>query len=180
VALLRGVNVGGRRVSMDDLRSIVADAGFGDVSTYVNSGNALFATGRDDCDAMAAELTRAIESRLGMSVGVVVLSRDDLSAVISGNPFPSESNPKALHAVVLSSSLPADLASRVSALVAADTSADSASVSGRVLYIHTPNGIGRSDLANKLTRLLSSAKSGVIGTARNWSTITTLRNRLDE
>lgn len=179
VALLRGVNVGGKRVAMSDLRSIVADIGFDDVSTYVNSGNALFTTSRTDSAAMSAGLSAAILDRLGMSVGVVVLSRADLMAIIDGNPFPDESNPKALHAVVLSSPLPDEVAARVAALVEADTSDDTAVQSGRVLYIRTPNGIGRSDLATKLTRLLAAAKTGVTGTARNWSTITTLCDRLD-
>jgi uncharacterized protein (DUF1697 family) len=180
VALLRAVNLGGHgKVAMSDLRSIVSDAGFDDVSTYVNSGNALFTTSRTDCDAMAAELSAAILDRLGSTIGVVVLSADDLDEVIAANPFPEESNPKALHAVVLSAPLRSDVADRVAELVASDTAGDSAQLAGRVLYINTPSGIGRSDLANKLTRLLAPAKSGVTGTGRNWTTITTLRDRLN-
>jgi hypothetical protein len=48
-----------------------------------------------------------------------------------------------------------------------------------VIYLHTPDGYGRSDLAQRLLRLLGSPRSGVIATARNWSTMNTLLERLD-
>jgi uncharacterized protein (DUF1697 family) len=177
VALLRGVNVGGRKLAMADLRDIIAALGLDDVSTYIQSGNALFSTSRTDTRELAAEIEKRIADRLGMTVGVIVLSRDDLAAVISANPRPAETDPKQLHAVVMDKSPNPELMARIAALPAAGN--DSVHNDGRILYLHTPDGYGRSDLAQRLLRLLNSPKSDIVATARNWSTINTLFDRLD-
>ena len=65
VALLRGINVGGRnRVAMADLRHVVESLGHGDVATYIQSGNVVFASREDDTAAMAEALERSIAARL--------------------------------------------------------------------------------------------------------------------
>lgn len=177
VALLRGVNVGGRKLAMADLRDIIAALGHGDVSTYIQSGNALFSTSRTDTQELAAQIEKAIADRLGMTVGVIVLSRGDLAAVIGANPYPDETDPKRLHAVVLDKSPSHELIARIAALPASNH--DSVHNVGQTLYLHTPDGYGRSDLAQRLLRLLSSPRSDIVATARNWSTINTLFGRLD-
>jgi uncharacterized protein (DUF1697 family) len=183
VALLRGVNVGGRKLAMADLREILSSLGHTEVSTYIQSGNALFTpTAPADTAKLAGQLEQAITERLGMAVGVVVLSRDELTALIRDNPYPAEPNPKNLHAVVRSGPLGPELLERIAATaatVAATGSRDTFQNRGRVLYLHTPDGFGRSDLAQRLTRLMSSAKSDVVATARNWSTINKLLGLLD-
>lgn len=179
LALLRGVNVGGRKLAMSDLREIVASLGHSDVSTYIQSGNALFTPGVPaETSVLGTELERAILASAGMDVGVVVLTRDGLAALVRANPYPDEANPKFVHAVVLSAPPSADLLERIAALEAAAPGRDTVVNVGQVLYLHTPDGFGRSDLAQRLMRLLASPKAGVVGTARNWSTVTTLLGRL--
>src|SRR4029077_19468017 len=79
VALLRGINVGGRnKVPMADLREVVASLGHTGVSTYIQSGNVLFSTAEEDTAKLAAALESAIEERFGIWSSVVVLSRDEL------------------------------------------------------------------------------------------------------
>jgi uncharacterized protein (DUF1697 family) len=166
VALLRGVNVGGHnRVPMAELREIAAALGHTAVATYVNSGNLVFATGRTDTAGLAVDLEQAIEARLGLRIDVVVLSRAELAAVVAGNPFGDPDDPKHLHAVVCQGPLPA----QEHAL-----GHDRAVVVGNVLYLHTPDGLGRSVLAARLSR------GAQAGTARNWSTVTMLLALLDE
>jgi uncharacterized protein (DUF1697 family) len=177
VALLRGVNVGGRTLAMTDLREVIAALGHTDVSTYIQSGNALFSTDRTDVAELAAEISHAITDRLGMDVGVVVASRADLAAMIAGNPYGDEPEPKRVHGVVMSEKPGTELLARLTALPATDGA--SWHNDGRIIYLHTPAGYGRSDLAAKLLRQLSSPRSGVIATARNWSTMITLLERLD-
>lgn len=180
LALLRGVNVGGRKLAMSDLRDIVASLGHTDVSTYIQSGNALFTSVQAAASAaLAAGLEKAIESRLGMSAGVVVLSSGELAAVVRSNPYPEEPNPKFVHAVFLSEAPSADLLERIAVLQAAAPGRDTVRHLGQVLYLHTPDGFGRSDLSQRLMRLLASPRAGVVGTARNWSTVTTLLGRLE-
>lgn len=175
MALLRGINVGGRnKVAMADLRAVVSELGHGDVSTYVQSGNVLFtAAAGTPPDAVADAMTAAISARLGVTVPVVVLTRDELAAVVAANPFPGEGDHKRLHAVFSSRPAEEDLLDRIAAAVsaaAAKGSRDRAVPAGRTVYLHTPDGYGTSDLARALLRLTSSPRAGS-GTARNWATV---------
>ncbi|MPZ26061.1 MAG: DUF1697 domain-containing protein [Micromonosporaceae bacterium] len=181
VALLRGINVGGRnRVAMADLRELLTSLGHTEVSTYVQSGNVVFTpVRRRDPAALASELERAIADRLGVSPRVVVRTRGELAAVVRDNPYPDEPNPKAVHAVFLTGDPDPELAVAVDGAqqrVAELGSRDTATLVGRTLFLHTPDGIGRSKLAELLVaRTSGNAGPGrVAGTARNWSTVTKL------
>ena len=183
VALLRGINVGGRnKVPMAELREVVASLGHTGVSTYIQSGNVLFSTGETDAGKLAANLEAAISERFGPWASVVVLSRDELAAVLAANPYPGEPNPRLVHVVFLNAELPRDALDRVSAAqdaVAAKGSRDTVQAAGRVLYLHTPDGFGTSELAQVLlSRILSppakQKKQAVAATARNWATATKL------
>ena len=179
LALLRGINLGGKnKVAMADLRTLVAGLGHTDVSTYIQSGNVLFtADPGTDCAAAAGELAAAITATLGVTAPVVVVTREELGQIHAANPFPGEPDPKRVHAVVLSGPPAAELTAKLDAAVAqaaAKGAKDEATVIGRTLYLHTPAGYGRSDLAAAVLRLVSSPKAGVTGTARNWATMTKL------
>lgn len=177
-ALLRGINVGGnRKVAMSDLRAIVTGLGHADVSTYIQSGNVLFSTQRADTAALAAEMEEALAGALGVRPRVVVLSRAELADVVAANPYPDEPNPKALHAVFLAAGPPPGMIEYVAAAqqaAAQKGSRDSARFAGRVLYLHTPDGYGRSDLAVRLTKAAGPLSPRQSGTARNWATVTKL------
>lgn len=181
VALLRGVNVGGRKLAMADLRAIVEAAGHGDVKTYIQSGNVVFtpAGGPAASDReLAAAIEAGIEERLGMRVGVVVLSREELAQALEADPYQAEEEPRYVHFIFFAQ--PPDAAARkrvatVQAAVAAKGSRDEATAIGRVLYLHTPDGFGRSELAAALTK---AAKQTPVGTARNRSTVTKLLDLL--
>lgn len=184
VALLRGINLGGRnKVAMADLRAVVGELGHTDVSTYIQSGNVLFVAAPDtDTSTMALAMTEAIAAKLGVTAPVVVLSRDELARVVLGNPFPGEPDPRRVHAVLLSGTPGRDLLDRIDA-AAAESAAkgahDSVRAGERTLYLHTPGGYGTSDLAAALLRIVSSSKAGVTGTARNWATVTKLLSLCD-
>jgi uncharacterized protein (DUF1697 family) len=206
VALLRGINVGGRnRVSMEDLRAVVRALGHTEVSTYIQSGNVLFTPAGGDANAPAGggsrapdggdakapaggdsqelsrEIERAIAEALDVAPGVVVLARAELAAAIEANPFAAESNPKSVHGVFHRLPLGAD---RVAEVAAAEErsakrgSGDEAVVIGRTLYLRTPEGIGRSDLAMRLTRPTGAGRADA-GTARNWATVMKLLGLMD-
>src|SRR5580692_3975379 len=184
VALLRGINLGGRnKVAMADLRALVTELGHADVSTYIQSGNVLFsAPGDADAAALALAMTEAIAAKLGVTAPVVVLTRDELAAVVAANPFPDEPDPRRVHAVVLSEPPWPELAVKLDAArakSAAAGGADEVLAVGRTLYLHTPDGYGRSVLAEALLRVVSAPKSGATGTARNWATMTKLLELAD-
>ncbi len=183
VALLRGINVGGRnKVSMADLRAVVTSLGHGDVATYIQSGNVVFTSQETDTTAIAAALERRLAEVLGVRSSVVVLSRAELSQVARDNPFPDETNPKCLHAVFRSAELTPDQVAAVAGAeqrARAKGSRDEARAVGRVVYLRTPDGLGRSELAAQLARSPTAEAADGGGTARNWATVTKLLAMLD-
>jgi uncharacterized protein (DUF1697 family) len=89
VALLRGINVGGRTlVKMADLKTCVKELGLDDVSTYIASGNILFESGERDTAKLEARIERAIEQRFGLPVKVVVLNRAAYARIVKAIPDP--------------------------------------------------------------------------------------------
>jgi uncharacterized protein (DUF1697 family) len=187
VALLRGINVGGRnKVPMADLREVVASLGHTGVSTYIQSGNVLFSTAEEDTAKLAAALESAIEERFGIWSSVVVLSRDELAQVLAANPYPDEPNPKMVHVVFLNAELPGSLLERISAAesaAAAKGSRDTAQLAGQALFLHTPDGFGTSELAQNVFKIIAPPKKsgpGLAATARNWATATKLLSLCEE
>lgn len=182
VALLRGINVGGRNaVAMSDLRAVVSSLGHTDVTTYVQSGNVVFstpfATPQTDSRVLAAALEAAVADSLRVRPRVVVLSRAELAQVVADNPYRDEPNPKCVHAVFLSENAGPELVDGVAAAqreAARNGSRDSARVVGRAVFVHTPDGYGRSELAAAVARRTDGSSRGVSGTARNWATVTRL------
>ena len=180
VALLRGINVGGRnKVAMADLRQVVASLGHGEVATYIQSGNVVFTSDQTDTAAIAGELGRALEERLGVRSSVVVLSRAELAQVVADNPFPEEANPRLLHAIFRGAGVDAAEAVAAAERRTRDKGGrDQAKVVGRTVYLRTPDGLGRSELAAQLARSHADAQDRG-GTARNWATVTRLLAMLD-
>jgi uncharacterized protein (DUF1697 family) len=179
LALLRGINVGGRnKVPMAELREMVTSLGYTGVTSYIQSGNVLFTTPDSDTAKLASNLEAAITGAFGLTVSVVVLSRDDLAQILDRNPYLEEPNPKLVHVVFLNAELPPELLDRVKAAeraVAAKGSRDTVTALGLALYLHTPDGFGTSELAQVVLRILSApGKTGMAATARNWSTSTKL------
>lgn len=184
VALLRAVNLAGRnKVAMTDLRQIAACLGHTDVATYIQSGNLVFTTTETDAALLAGALEQEIARQLDVRPAVVVLSRDELAAVIAANPYPHETDPRRLHAVFRRADMsPAEIAAAAVAQqrASANGSRDEASVVGRTLFLRTPDGLGRSELARQLARSRTAIGTGTAGTARNWATITRLLALLDD
>src|SRR5258707_9111651 len=146
VALLRGINVGGGgKVPMADLRKVVAGLGHFEVATYIQTGNIIFTPSHDDPEALATELQTAIAESFGVRTSAVVLSRAELGKVISANPYPDEPNPRYVHGVFLLSDPDEAAYQRLADALQASTqkgSRDEATIIGRTLYLHTPDGFG--------------------------------------
>jgi uncharacterized protein (DUF1697 family) len=176
IALLRGINVGGKKVVMAELRDVVASLGHADVATYIQSGNVLFSSDQADTAKLAADLERAIAQTLGVRAGVVVLTRDELAQVVGDNPYASEPNPRFVHVVFLPGDPEPGTAARLAEAeqqAAQKGSRDTARLAGRAVFLHTPDGFGRSELAKLLSRDGPMSARGA-GTARNWATVTKL------
>lgn len=185
VALLRGINVGGRnKIAMTQLREVVASLGHTGVTTYIQTGNVLFTTPDSDTSRLASDLESAIASAFGITASVVVLSRDQLAQVLAGNPYQDEPNPKLVHVVFLNAEPPQDLLDRIGAAesaTAAKGSRDSIAAAGPALFLHTPDGYGTSELSQVLFRIVGvPGKAKIAATARNWATATKLLSLCEE
>ncbi len=184
VGLLRGINVGGHnKVAMTDLREITTSLGHTEVATYVQSGNVVFSSPETDTIRAAENLERALAERLDVAPAVVVGSRGQLERVIADNPYPEQTNPRCLHAVFRRQEMDREGIAAVAQAQqrASDKgSRDQATVVGRTLFLHTPVGLGRSELAAQLARSGTATQSGTPGTARNWATVTKLMALLND
>lgn len=169
VALLRGINVGGHaKVSMTDLRELLTSLGHTEVATYIQSGNALFTSPRERPDELAAEIEHRIALDLGLQVKVMIRTRNELAAVIEGNPFPlQEEKAAGVHVCFLSGD--PDPA-RVATIDRGQFEPEEFRVGDRAIYLWYPNGTGRA----KLTMPFLERSLGVSGTTRNWNTVTKL------
>ncbi|MFI0819830.1 DUF1697 domain-containing protein [Streptomyces sp. NPDC021098] len=170
IALLRGINVGGNKTfPVARQRALMAELGYEDVTVHLQTGNIVFADPGTPPGRTARALEDAFAADLGFSVPVMVRTRDELAAAVDANPYPAAvAEPKTLHMVFLS-----DVPTDTSALDALDPAAyapDEFRLIGREIYLHAPNGVGRSKLAAKL----GSPRLGVTATARNWNTVTKL------
>ena len=166
IVLLRGINVGGyNKVPMADLRTALSEAGFGDVSTYIASGNVLLDAGDRDEAEVVDEVADVVTERFGLTIPIVARSVVDWPAILAANPFPAaEAKPKFLHVSLC------DRAPDPGAKAAFDAEAfspDRVEIVGRELYLWYPNGSGRS----KLNGAVLERKLDVTTTARNWSTM---------
>ncbi len=167
ILLLRGVNIGGRRVSMPELRELLSAAAFTDVRTYVQSGNLVLCSKKAP-ETAARECERLIAERFGFEVPVIARTRDELADVIRRDPLGEVAeNPKRYQVTFLSDELdPA----RLEKLLAVAAPHERLVASGRELYSWHPEGVARS----KLWGRIAGADLGVTATARNWNTVTTL------
>jgi len=161
VTLLRGVNVGGRNsLPMKRLREILAELGFEDAATYIQSGNCVFRSEIDNAGRMGAHIAKAIEAEFGFRPSVFALPLAEFEQAIAGNPFANGGvDPKYVHLFFLAGPVSSPDKTAMQALAAPG---DEFALAGKVFYLLTPAGIGRSKLAEKLEKILA-----VDMTARN-------------
>jgi uncharacterized protein (DUF1697 family) len=170
-ALLRGINVGGaKKVPMAELRTLMEGLGHDSVRTYLQSGQAAFTSDHGDEESLAAEFTAAIERHFGFSVDVIVRDHAYLAAIADNCPYPAaELEGKQLHVTYFSEPVGAD---RFAAVDQPAFLPEEFKLGDRALYLYTPNGLGRSKLAEQLAK--PRVNKGLIATTRNWNTVVKL------
>jgi uncharacterized protein (DUF1697 family) len=174
ILLLRGINIGPRkRIAMAELRSLLTEAGFKDVQTYVQSGNVVLRSSARP-DRVAARCEELIAERFGFEVDVIVRTPEELAEVVRLNPLADVAdNPKRYQVSFLDAEPDPEAVEKIAA--AAAPSEKLVSI-GRELYAWHPNGVGRSKMWTKL----AGSGLGVRATARNWTTVTTLLEMAEE
>lgn len=151
VALLHGINVGtARRIPMAALRDCLEASGFGEVETYIQSGNVVFRASGTAADHEAV-IAEAVAAGFGFRPEVIVLRATALEDALDRNPFHIEAEADGTKVHLMFAREPmadgalADLAPYAEA-------GERAEAIGGVLYLHTPNGMARSKLAARLAR----------------------------
>lgn len=166
VALLRGINVGGKnKLPMADLSALFTQAGCAGVQTYIQSGNVIFDAPAAVADSVPGRVERAILDRFGYRIPVVMRSAADLAAVARGNPFlAGGAEPDTLHVVFLAG---VPEASRVAALDPHRSPPDELLARGREIYLRCPNGFART----RITSAYLDTTLATTTTVRNWRTV---------
>ena len=167
VALLRAVNVGGgARVTMSDLRKFVAELGFGDVRSVLQSGNLVFEETQNSGPALERLLEAEAARRLSLHTEFLLRTAQEWAQLVRRNPFldAARLDPARLVVMLLKRAPDAD---GVLALKQSVTGPEIIEVLGRELYIVYPDGIGRSALPHRVVE----AKLATRGTGRNWNTV---------
>ena len=173
LALLRAVNVGGRKLPMAALRETCGRLGWTQVATYIQSGNIVFeATGSDA--ALEAALEQAIAREFGLDVPVVVRSRAHWAKLAAANPFARAARdaPNRLQLLVSKRPPAADAADKLAARAQAG---EQVAAAGGGLWIHFPEGVARS----KLTPAAIDKAIGSPATGRNYRTVIKLKEMLE-
>jgi len=165
VALLRGINVGGRnKLPMSSLAEIFNDVGCSRVQSYIQSGNVVFEATPALASRVPAVIAQAVLERFEFEVPVIVRTAEELKGIVQANPFlQAGADERTLHVAYLAD-LP-DVA-RVRALDRDRSPPDEFEVRGREVFLRCPNGLART----KLTNAYFDSRLGTTSTVRNWRT----------
>ncbi len=159
VALLRAINVGGTgKLAMAELVKLCEKAGFSGAKTYIQSGNVVFKSDASEARVKSA-LEKLVAAKLGKAASVLVRTASELEQVVANNPF-RNAPPNRVLVLFLDKAPPKSSVSR-----AEPPGGEQLVLKGRELFLHFPNGQGRSRLKIPFAD---------VGTARNINTLTKL------
>ncbi len=174
LALVRGINVAGKKVVMAELRDLFTALGHGDVRSYIQTGNVIFTAPGRDPGKLGAEVSARLQADLGVQAEVLIRTAKELDALVAGNPFVDRKvEPKTLYVTFLAEVPAAD---KVDALTVPAGEKVEYELAGRDVYLHYPDGYGRA----KLNNLYLEKKLKVVATTRNWNVVTKLRDLMHD
>ncbi len=168
IALFRGINVGGNNIiPMARLRELAAKLGFGNVATYIQSGNLMFDAVEVDASTIENRLAAAVENEFGFRPIILMRTVAEVSAAVQANPFAAEViEGKQLHIYFCDGGFESYDGVAVATLL---SETEKITVIGDAVYLFAPDGVGRSKLAEKLPRYLPKRHS-----ARNLNSVSAI------
>lgn len=169
IAMLRGVNVGGHKAPMAELKAMCENLGLVEVRTYIQSGNVIFKAGKGSPATLCGKIETRFHKEFGFSSPVILRTPEEMKDAIGKNPFLTEKgiDVSRLHITFLAQLPSKDAAKKVEAL---KSPPDQLRVVGREIYLYCPEGYGNTKLHNNA---LEKAV-GVAATTRNWNTVNKL------
>ncbi len=174
IALFRGINVGGKNIlQMKELVAVLETLGLQDIKTYIQSGNVVCRSKATDIAQISRKISTAIKNSHGIEPQVLLLDPAALDKAIKENPYPeADAVPNTLHVNFLFA-IPSK--PDLKALEKIRAESERFHLARNVLYLHAPDGTGRSKLAAGMERLL-----GVSMTSRNWNTVRKLKEMVGD
>ena len=166
IALLRAVNVGGLKVSMTDLKTLLIDLGFEGVRTLLNSGNAVFRSKGTNGTDLEEALETEFAKRAGRLTEFFVRTAEEWKSIIDRNPMTDQARRDPGHLLLIALKR-APSNQEVESLRGAIVGPEIVQADGKQAYIYYPAGVGQS----KLTAKLIEKYLGSPGTGRNWNTV---------
>lgn len=176
LALLRGINVSGHNmIKMDDLKALLLRMDFQNVVTYIQSGNVFVDTEEENGASVGFKIKQALFKEMGLEVPIVVISKADLEACFSNNPFLKEKevDTKKLYVAFISKELHSG---HLNDLKTSQFKPDEVSIDGNRIYIKYAVGAGKTRFDQKYIE----KKLNVTATIRNWNTVTNLLSIYEE
>ena len=168
VSILRGINVGGKRkILMADLKKLYQNLGFSNIITYIQSGNVVFNSMKQEDDkALALQIEQSIEKAYGFAVPVIVRTVDEMKNIVSANPFFQESSTEVerLHLTFLKDSPPTE---KIEHLQSMDFTPDAFAITGKDVFVYCSGKYSDTKLSNQYLE----NKLKTTATTRNWKTV---------
>jgi len=167
ISLLRGINVSGQKIiKMELLRKMFEDFGFGNVRTYIQSGNVVFSSNEKDISKLEKIIRKEIEKAFGFDVHIKILIPEELKLALDGNPFLKDNSLDIKqHYFTFLDKNPADENWEI--LKNIQLNGEKMELNEKVLFVYYPSGAG----TTKLTNNLIESKLKVNSTMRNLNTI---------
>lgn len=175
LAMLRGINVGGKKVPMAELRSLYEDMKYKKIRTYIQSGNVIFESKETDEIKISSLHAKKISAKFGFEVPVIIRTEKELSDIIKKNPFVKANGiaEERLYVTFLADIPPKELLQKISVPVGCN---DEFKIAGREIYLYCPGGYGETKLNNNFFE----KKLKVNATTRNWRTCNELLKMICE
>ena len=175
ISILRGINVSGHRlIKMDALKELCSTLKMQQVKTYIQSGNIVFQSAQNNCDAQSKKLEKAIQQKFGFEVPVITLSKSELANCIAANPYTKDKklNEAFFHVTFLKKQ-----PDNINSTETNDISLKNERyfLDERCIYLYCPDGYGKT----KLTNSFFENKFKVTATTRNWKTVNELLRMAD-
>ncbi len=168
IVLLRGINVGGKnKLPMVDLRELLSENGYQNVSTYIQSGNIILSSS-NSIDYINNDIKNLIKNAFNYTTPVVTLTTDELTRCYNNNPFlTTENDSKFLHVTFIKHP---PTKQTITTLNIHTQENESYQIIDKFIYLHTPDGFAKT----KFTNIQFEKKLQTEATTRNWRTVSKL------
>lgn len=167
ISFLRGINVAGqKKIKMSSLKVLYESLGFKNVTTYIQSGNVIFQSTKEDIPVLQQKIEQKIQKEYNFTVTTIIRTIPEMKNIIDGNPFMKERHEDITKLyVTFLSQRPSLLA--IQELNHFQKNEEEFIISGKNVYLFIPKGYGKAILSNNLIE----RKLHVTATTRNWKTV---------